>query len=56
MSFIASMYQNLDRAAQRPLIVEVHGERLVETEGGDGAHLTSSSDVSKRSLSAQASS
>lgn len=33
MSFIATMLENLDRAAQRPLIVEVHGERLVETTG-----------------------
>jgi long-chain acyl-CoA synthetase len=33
MSFIAQMHQNLDAAAQRALIVEVQGERLVEING-----------------------
>jgi long-chain acyl-CoA synthetase len=33
VTFIATMLENLDRSASRPLIVEVHGERLVETNG-----------------------
>jgi long-chain acyl-CoA synthetase len=34
MSFIDRMHANLDAAAERPLIIEVHGERLVEFSGG----------------------
>ncbi len=33
MSFIETIHENLDRAADRPLIIEVHKERLVETSG-----------------------
>jgi long-chain acyl-CoA synthetase len=33
MSFIDQMHANLDAAAARPLIIEVQGERLVETTG-----------------------
>jgi long-chain acyl-CoA synthetase len=33
VSFIETMHQNLERAAARPLIIEVRGERLVESSG-----------------------
>jgi long-chain acyl-CoA synthetase len=35
MSFIDTMHQNLDKAAQRALIVEVRGDKLVEVRGAE---------------------
>lgn len=35
MSFIEQMHASLDSAAGRPLVVEVHGKKLVETKGSE---------------------
>lgn len=40
MSFIDQMFGSLDRAAHKPLIVEVQGTKLVETSGGELKELT----------------